>query len=171
MLMTLTVIDKQAQRGMAAAMKARGTQEFFLLFSLGGQPDHLLRECLEKLEILSFFADASKITAKDIEYLEPTGIILSGLDYIGKKVPLLDEKIFSTGVPILGVNPHFQMFWTQYHANVEAFVASCPLRFGRQLGYIFDDHRYNSESFKTAFKHFCFNVCGAESRPAVVAGA
>ncbi len=75
-----------------------------IVINFGSQFAHLLARRVRDLgvysEILPF-----DISAKKIKELKPDGIILSGgpASVYEKGAPLLDEKIFDMGIPILGV--------------------------------------------------------------------
>ncbi len=95
-------------------MSVRKTNEVFLLFSLGSQFDHLIKQEIDKLGVFCLVADPASVTAEDVRKVNPIGIILSGgpvsawLD-----PPPFDEKIFDLGIPILGICLGFQL-WAQH---------------------------------------------------------
>jgi len=78
MIHTLKNIDQQALQAIAEEKALRKTDELFLLFSLGSQFDHLIKQALEKLGVFCLVADPSQVTAADVEKIKPIGLILSG---------------------------------------------------------------------------------------------
>ena len=110
MLQTLTRADEAALTAIAEEKKIRGTREVFLLFSLGSQFDHLIKQTLDRLGVFSIVADPQTIMADDVRKIAPTGIILSGGPASAYEQPPFDGKIFDLGIPTLGVCLGFQMW-------------------------------------------------------------
>lgn len=80
------------------------TKDLILVMDFGGQYSQLIarriRECGVYCEIISFSTPVEKIKA-----MQPKGIVFSGgpSSVYGEKAPRCDEKIFSLGIPILGI--------------------------------------------------------------------
>ena len=92
----------------------RSTTELFLLFSLGSQFDHLIKQALEKLGVFCLVADPSSVTAEDVQTLQPKGIILSGGPASVHTEPSpFDTDIFNLDIPVLGICLDFQL-WAQH---------------------------------------------------------
>jgi GMP synthase (glutamine-hydrolysing) len=127
MLQTLTRVDDTALAAIAEEKKIRGTDEVFILFSLGSQFDHLIKQNLDKLGVFSLVADPSSITADDVKKIHPKGIILSGGPASAYEQPPFDGKIFDLGIPVLGICLGFQM-WA-HHLGV-AVTLSPKREFG-----------------------------------------
>jgi GMP synthase (glutamine-hydrolysing) len=119
MLQTLTCADNAALAAIEEEKKIRGTSEVFLLFSLGSQFDHLIKQRLDVLGIFSLVADPSSITADDVTKIAPTGIILSGGPASAYEQPPFDSAIFDLDIPTLGVCLGFQMWALHLGATVD----------------------------------------------------
>lgn len=92
----------------------RKTNEIFLLFALGSQFDHLIRQHCKALGVFCLVADPASVTAEDVRALEPTGIILSGGPAsVHAEPPPFDARIFDLGIPVLGICLGFQM-WAKH---------------------------------------------------------
>lgn len=92
----------------------RKTNELFLLFSMGSQFDHLIKQNLEKLGVFCLVADPKTITSADVAKLAPKGIIISGGPAsVHNEPPPFDNTIFDLGIPVLGICLGFQM-WARY---------------------------------------------------------
>ena len=92
----------------------RKTKEVFLLFAMGSQFDHLIKQQLEALGVFCLVADPVTVTADDVEKLRPVGIILSGGPMsVVSEPPPFDGAIFKLGIPVLGICLGFQM-WAKH---------------------------------------------------------
>ncbi len=98
--------------------KLRGTNELFLLFSMGSQFDHLIKQNLDALGLFCLVADPASVTADDVKAVSPIGIILSGGPASAYEQPPFDGKIFDLGIPVLGVCLGFQMLARHIGATV-----------------------------------------------------
>ena len=78
MLQTFKQATEAALREIAEEKKIRQTDELFLLFSMGSQFDHLIKQKLDSLGVFCLVADPAAVKAEDIKKISPTGIILSG---------------------------------------------------------------------------------------------
>lgn len=121
MLKTLTKIDSTILQEIANEKRVRKTSELFLLFALGSQFDHLIKQQLDKLGVFCLVADPSKIKVSDVKRLNPIGIILSGGPSSAYEYPPFDKKIFEIGIPTLGICLGFQM-WA-YHIGVNVSLS------------------------------------------------
>ncbi len=100
---TLAEIEEEKQ--------VRKTRELFILFALGSQFDHLIKQHLDRLGVYCLVADPAQVSAVDIQKLAPIGIILSGGPAsVHIEVPPFDNKIFELGIPVLGICLGFQMW-------------------------------------------------------------
>jgi len=114
MVYTLSKLDEKSRAGIAEEKKVRGTNEMFLLFSLGSQFDHLIKQALEKLGVFCLVADSAGIGADEVKEINPTGIILSGGPVsVYENPPPFDNGIFDLGIPVLGICLGFQL-WAQH---------------------------------------------------------
>ncbi len=114
MVYTLSRLEEKSRAGIAEEKKVRGTEEMFLLFSMGSQFDHLIKQALEKLGVFCMVADPASIVADDVREINPIGIILSGGPAsVHTDPPPFDEKIFDLGIPVLGICLGFQM-WAKH---------------------------------------------------------
>jgi GMP synthase (glutamine-hydrolysing) len=114
MLYTLKKADAKALALIKEEKQVRQTNEVFLLFSLGSQFDHLIKQCLEKLGVFCLVADPSLVTAEDVSAVNPKGMILSGGPAsVHVNPPTFDSGIFDLGVPVLGICLGFQL-WSKY---------------------------------------------------------
>jgi len=125
MLHTLTHINPEILAEIAEEKKVRHTKEFFLLFPLGSQFDHLILQRIEKLGVYILVADSGNITSADVEKLAPKGIILSGgpASVYEEKVNF-DATILDLGIPVLGICLGFQL-WADH---IGAEVTGAPRR-------------------------------------------
>ncbi|MDO8574602.1 MAG: glutamine-hydrolyzing GMP synthase [bacterium] len=102
--------------------RIRKTKEVFLLFALGSQFDHLIKQALDKLGVFCLVADPAAVTAEDVKKLAPTGIILSGGPAcVSTEDFSFDMSIFDLKIPTLGICLGFQL-WAK-HLGVEVFAA------------------------------------------------
>lgn len=114
MLYTLKAATLDALQQIDEEKRVRQTTELFLLFGLGSQFDHLIKQALEKLGVFCLVADPATVTAEDVRKINPVGIILSGGPVsVHANPPPFDEKIFDIGIPVLGICLGFQM-WTRH---------------------------------------------------------
>ena len=128
MINTLTKLDKTTLEQIAEEKRVRKTNELFLLFSMGSQFDHLIKQKLDALGVFCLVADPGKIKAVDVKKLAPTGIILSVGPASAYEYPPFDSKIFDLAclpvgraIPLLGICLGFQM-WA-YHIGVEVSLS------------------------------------------------
>ncbi len=114
MLHTLTHVTDQTLGEIEEEKRVRHTREVFLLFSLGSQFDHLIKQTLDRLGVFCLVADPSRVTAEDVRKVGPIGIILSGGPVsVHTDPPPFDGTIFDLGIPILGICLGFQL-WAQH---------------------------------------------------------
>jgi GMP synthase (glutamine-hydrolysing) len=131
MLKTLTKTDTESLKEIEEEKRVRGTNELFLLFSLGSQFDHLIKQQLEALGVFCLVSDPKTITAEDILKLQPKGIILSGGPASAhSEPPPFDRNIFDLNIPTLGVCLGYQT-WA-FHVGVPV-TASDKREFGIHL--------------------------------------
>ncbi|MFA5878276.1 MAG: glutamine-hydrolyzing GMP synthase [Candidatus Staskawiczbacteria bacterium] len=111
MIHTLKKVDEQALCEIDEEKAIRKTKELFLLFSLGSQFDHLIKQALEKLGVFCLVADPSQVRAADVKKVGPTGMILSGgpVSVYQDFLPF-DKSIFDLGIPVLGICLGFQLW-------------------------------------------------------------
>ena len=111
MLYTLRKVTSRVLQEIDEEKRIRKTQEVFLLFSLGSQFDHLIKQELEKLGVFCLVADPSQVTAEDVRAVKPIGMLLSGGPVsVYEKTPRFDEAIFDLGIPMLGICLGFQLW-------------------------------------------------------------
>ena len=122
MINTLTKLDSKTIKEISDEKRVRKTNELFLLFSLGSQFDHLIKQKLDALGVFCLVADPSKIRAADVKKVSPIGIILSGGPSSAYEYPPFDAKIFDLNIPLLGICLGFQM-WA-YHIGAEVKLSS-----------------------------------------------
>ena len=127
MLQTFKQATAVALKEIADEKRVRKTNELFLLFSMGSQFDHLIKQQLDALGVFCLVADPATVTAADVKKIAPIGIILSGGPASAYELPPFDGKIFDIGIPILGICLGFQM-WA-YHVGVKV-VPSDKREFG-----------------------------------------
>ncbi len=121
MLNTLTKFNSQILQTIEQEKRVRKTHELFLLFSMGSQFDHLIKQKLDALGVFCLVADPAKIKASDVKKLNPIGIILSGGPASAYEYPPFDPKIFDLDIPTLGICLGFQM-WA-YHIGVKVTLS------------------------------------------------
>jgi len=131
----------------AEEKKIRGTHELFLLFALGSQFDHLIKQMLEKIGVFCLVADPASVTAEDVKKLAPKGIILSGGPAsVYVKPPPFVSTIFDLRIPVLGICLGFQL-WAR-HLGIPV-VATDKKEFGVHTAFIH-------------YSTFLFEGCGGE---------
>ena len=114
MLYTLGHVTEQALKEIREEMNIRRTTEIFLLFSLGSQFDHLIKQAIDKLGVFCLVADPSKVNAEDVKKVNPKGIILSGGPVsVYADPPPFDREIFNLGIPVFGICLGFQL-WAEH---------------------------------------------------------
>jgi GMP synthase (glutamine-hydrolysing) len=114
MLDTFRGATPEALAAIADEQGVRQTQELFLLFAMGSQFDHLIKQALERLGVFCLVADPASVSAADVQRLKPTGIIVSGGPAsVHSEPPPFDDAIFDLGVPTLGICLGFQM-WAKH---------------------------------------------------------
>ncbi|MCH7604559.1 GMP synthase (glutamine-hydrolyzing) [Patescibacteria group bacterium] len=148
MLETFTGATELQLQEIGEEKHIRRTNELFLLFSLGSQFDHLIKQMLDKLGVFCLVADPASVTTEDVRKLGPIGIILSGgPSSVHTDPPPFDTRIFDLGIPILGICLGFQM-WAR-HIGIPVIQAE-RREFGRHTAVI----QEQSSVF--------FQDCGAE---------
>jgi len=111
---TLTKVDEATLAKIDDEKQVRRTSELFLLFGMGSQFDHLIKQSVDKLGVYCLVADPASLSADDVRRLMPTGIILSGGPAsVHVARPPFDCDIFDLGVPVLGICLGFQL-WAQH---------------------------------------------------------
>lgn len=137
MLQTLKKATPEALAQIAEEKKIRKTEEIFLLFSMGSQFDHLIKQQLDTLGVFCLVADPASTVAEDVKKINPTGIILSGGPASAHaEPPPFDRNIFELNIPVLGVCLGYQT-WAHY---VGVPVTSSDKReFGTHLFKIIKD--------------------------------
>src|SRR3989344_555916 len=148
MLKTLRHVDEKALKELEEEKRLRNTQELFLLFSMGSQFDHLIKQTLDRLGVYCLVADPAIVKAVDVKKVKPTGIIVSGGPAsVHSEPPPFDAEIFDLEIPVLGICLGFQMWARHIGAPV---VAADNREFGTHLFTITDD---SSPLFKSLPKH------------------
>ncbi len=123
MLTTFQGITEDALALIEEEKKVRKTNELFLLFAMGSQFDHLIKQALEKLGVFCLVADPASVTADDVRKLNPIGIIVSGGPAsVHSEPPPFDNKIFDLGIPVFGICLGFQMWAKHVGAKVTPAV-------------------------------------------------
>lgn len=134
MLDTFRRASAEALAAIQEEFRVRRTTELFLLFSLGSQFDHLIKQSLEKLGVFCLVADPATVTAEDVRKLKPIGIILSGGPVsVHEDPPPFDHAIFDLGIPVLGICLGFQL-WAK-HIGVPV-VPSETREFGTHMATV-----------------------------------
>src|SRR3972149_9253982 len=119
MLYTLKNVNDESSREIAEEMRIRKTSEIFLLFSLGSQFDHLIKQALDQLGVFCLVCDPASVTAGDVSQPRPKGIILSGGPVsVYEEPPPFDGRIFDLGIPVLGICLGFQLWAKHIGATV-----------------------------------------------------
>jgi GMP synthase (glutamine-hydrolysing) len=110
MLQTFKSATKETLAEIAEEKKIRKTNEVFLLFSMGSQFDHLIKQKLDALGVFCLVADPASVTAEDVKKISPIGIILSGGPASAYENPPFDGGIFDLGIPVLGICLGYQVW-------------------------------------------------------------
>jgi GMP synthase (glutamine-hydrolysing) len=110
MLQTLKHADDVTLKEIEEEKRVRKTDELFLLFSMGSQFDHLIKQKLDALSVFALVADPASVTAADVKKVNPIGIILSGGPASAYENPPFDENIFDIGIPVLGICLGYQIW-------------------------------------------------------------
>jgi len=86
-----------------------------LVINFGSQVVHLIARRVREFGVYSEIKPFD-ITVNEIRLLKPKGIILSGgpSSVYDRKSPLLDKKIFSLGIPVLGICYGLQLIGKEY---------------------------------------------------------
>lgn len=114
MLDTLKKVTEETLQEIEEEKRVRKTKEIFLLFSMGSQFDHLIKQMLEKIGVFCMVADPKSITAEDVKKVGPVGIVSSGGPAsVHTDPPPFDDFIFDLGIPVLGICLGFQM-WAKH---------------------------------------------------------
>ncbi|MCX6797882.1 MAG: hypothetical protein NTX66_01505 [Candidatus Falkowbacteria bacterium] len=114
MISTLKSVNAKTLAEIDEEKRLRRTEEIFLLFPLGSQFDHLIKQALDALGVFCLVVDTSQIKATDVATLNPRGIILSGGPAsVIINPPAFDTKIFDLKIPVLGICLGFQL-WAQH---------------------------------------------------------
>src|SRR5262249_26836512 len=120
MLATFQGMTEEAEAQITEEKRVRKTNELFLLFAMGSQFDHLIKQQLERLGVFCLVADPARVDAEDVSALNPTGIILSGGPASAhSEPPPFDENIFDLPIPLLGICLGFQMWANHIGAAVQ----------------------------------------------------
>lgn len=118
---TLKNADEPTLAAIAAEKQIRRTNELFLLFPMGSQFDHLIKQHLDRLGVYCLVADPASLTAEDVRKIGPIGIILSGGPAsVESEPPPFDGAIFDLDIPVLGICLGFQMWAKHIGCNVRA---------------------------------------------------
>lgn len=142
MLYTLKKATPETLRQIAEEKKVRQTTELFLLFVLGSQFDHLIKQALEKMGVFCLVADPAKVSAEDVRKINPVGIILSGgLASVHSNPPPFDKNILDLGIPVLGICLGFQL-WAK-HIGVAVRAA--------------DEHEYSTHTLNISSPGLLFS--------------
>ena len=119
MIYTLKRLDDESAGAIAEEKRVRRTDEVFLLFVLGSQFDHLIKQALERLGVFCLVCDPASVTVEDVKKVSPKGIILSGGPVsVYEKPPPFDARIFDLGIPVLGICLGFQLWAKHVGAKV-----------------------------------------------------
>lgn len=136
MVQTLNHVTDAALAEIAEEKRLRKTSELFLLFAMGSQFDHLIKQTLDSMGVFCLVADPVSVGAEDVKKVAPTGIILSGGPAsVHAEPPPFDNLIFDIGIPVLGVCLGFQM-WAK-HIGIPV-IAGTKREFGTHLFTITD---------------------------------
>lgn len=121
MFVTLKHADDATVAAWRAEAAVRGTDEFFLLFAMGSQFDHLICQALEKIGVWCLVADPASFRAADVRRLAPKGVIISGGPAsVHAEPPPFGRAVFDLGVPVLGICLGFQLWAAHVGLTVRA---------------------------------------------------
>ena len=86
-----------------------------IVVNFGSQVAHLINRRIRELGVFSELVPYD-ISVDKIKKINPSGIILSGgpSSVYDKKSPLIDKKIFSLGIPVLGICYGLQLVGKEY---------------------------------------------------------
>ena len=86
-----------------------------VVINFGSQVAHLINRRIRELGVFSELVPYD-VSVNEIKKLNPAGIILSGgpASVYSKNSPLLDKKIFSLGIPVLGICYGLQIIGKEY---------------------------------------------------------
>jgi GMP synthase (glutamine-hydrolysing) len=116
---TLVEVNEKVLKEIAEEMRIRKTEDVFLMFSLGSQFDHLIKQIIEEIGCFCLVADPSRVTAEDVKKVAPRGIILSGGPVsMYEDPPEFDDVIFDLGIPVLGICLGFQKWASHIGCSV-----------------------------------------------------
>ena len=119
MLYTLMKADETSLKHIEEEKRVRLTNELFIIFSLGSQFDHLIKQEMEKLGVFALMADPKSVTAADIHKIKPQGIVLSGgPSSFDTRELKFDRTIFDIGIPVLGICLGFHLWADHIGATV-----------------------------------------------------
>jgi GMP synthase (glutamine-hydrolysing) len=121
MLTTLKKVTEEALEEIEEEKSVRKTDEVFILYSLGSQFDHLIKQEAEKRGVFCLVADPENTHAEDVRKVNPKGIILSGGPVsVYSEAPSFDGKIFDLGIPVMGICLGFQLWAKHMGIGVKA---------------------------------------------------
>lgn len=121
MLSTLKKATTQALEEIKEEKAVRLTDEVFLLFAMGSQFDHLIKQVMDKLGVFCLVADPASVTVADVKAIQPIGIILSGGSASAHiQPPPFDKGIFDLKIPILGICLGFQLWIKHLGGKIES---------------------------------------------------
>ncbi|MDO8529965.1 MAG: glutamine-hydrolyzing GMP synthase [bacterium] len=136
MIRTLGKVTPEVLAQIQEEMTIRKTREVFLLFALGSQFDHLIKQQLEKLGVFCLVADPATCRTQDVQHIKPVGIILSGGPVsVYSDPPPFDGDIFGLEIPVFGICLGFQL-WARWAVGCEVYNAE-KREFGRHELTIF----------------------------------
>src|ERR1700680_2240405 len=95
MLQTFKKATTEALAEISEEKKVRKTDELFLLFAMGSQFDHLIKQKLDILGVFCLVADPATVNASDVKKVSTSGIIFpGGPASVHSEPPPFDNKIF-----------------------------------------------------------------------------
>lgn len=121
MISTFKTADNATMKQLQEEMTVRKTTEVFLLFAMGSQFDHLIKQMLEQLGVFCLVADPHSVKVADVHKLSPQGIIISGgPGSVHAEEIVFHREILDLGIPVLGICLGFQLWAQHVGATVEA---------------------------------------------------